>query len=119
MQEFHKGALVEWIDDHWTAVLFRLTLAAFAAPFIVTDGFEHVCLVVPFAFALVILPGLIANHPCERSVAHAHGQAQTASGSEGDGRALRATWSAYVNRRPWTPIHSERKRTAAEVSKAD
>ena len=51
MQDFHRVALVDWIDDHWTVVLFCLTLAAFAAPFIVTDGFEHVWLVVPFAFA--------------------------------------------------------------------
>ena len=54
----HPSALVEWIDDHWTVVLFCLALVAFGAPFIVTDGFEHVWLVVPFAFALVILPGL-------------------------------------------------------------
>ena len=52
---------VAWIQDHFTTALLCLALAAFAAPYLVTDGFERVWLVVPFAFALVILPGLIVT----------------------------------------------------------
>jgi hypothetical protein len=53
--------LVAWIEDRFTTVLLCLALAAFAAPYLVIDGFERVWLVVPFAFALVIIPGLIAT----------------------------------------------------------
>lgn len=96
MQEFHRVALVDWIDDHWTVVLFCLTLAAFAAPFIVTDGFEHVWLVVPFAFALVILPGLIATILVDAAwrALTARRRRPAARRAQGDGRALRTTWSA-------------------------
>jgi hypothetical protein len=45
----------------FTIATLCLALAAFAAQYLVTDGFDRVWLVVPFAFALVILPGLIAT----------------------------------------------------------
>jgi predicted tellurium resistance membrane protein TerC len=93
MQELHKIAFVEWIDDHWTVVLFCLTLAAFVAPFIVTDGFEHVWLVVPFAFAIVILPGLIATFLVDAAwrALTARRRRPAARRAQGDRRALRTT----------------------------
>ena len=74
-------------------VLFWLTLAVFAAPFMVTDGFEQVWLVVPFAFALVILPGLIATvlvNAAWRALT-ARRRRSAARRVQGDGRALRIT----------------------------
>jgi hypothetical protein len=47
--------------DNFTTALLSLATAAFVAPFLVTNGFERVWLLVPFAFAMVILPGLLVS----------------------------------------------------------
>jgi hypothetical protein len=83
--------LSRWIDN-FTAALLALGLAAFAAPFIVTDGFERVWLVVPFAFAMVILPGLLVSILVDmawRALMSAKRKRPAVRRARANGRALR------------------------------
>jgi hypothetical protein len=88
--------LCGWID-HFSRALLSLGLAALAAPFVVTDGFERVWLVVPFAFAMVMVPGLLVSILVEgawHALTSVKRRRPAARRTQGHGRALRQTWSA-------------------------
>jgi len=85
------AALCDSTEGHWTTVLLCLAVAALAAPFLVRDGFETAYLVVPFAFGLVIAPGLLVSilvHAAWRALMGAK-RKPAARRAPGHGRALR------------------------------
>jgi hypothetical protein len=80
--------------DNFTTALLSLSIAAFVAPFLVTNGFERVWLVVPFAFALVMLPGLLVSILVDaawRAVTSVRRKRPAARQAQGEWRALRRT----------------------------
>jgi hypothetical protein len=91
------AALCDSIENHWTTVLLLcLALAALAAPFLVRDGFETVYLVVPFAFGLVMVPGLLATILVDavwRALMSAKRKRPADRLAHGHGRAERHTWT--------------------------
>jgi hypothetical protein len=91
------AALCDSIKDHWATVLLCLALVALAAPFLVRDGFETVYLVVPFAFGVVMVPGLLVSilvHAVSRALTSAKRKRPAARRAPIHGRALQRTWSA-------------------------
>ena len=88
------AALCDSIEDHWATILLYLALAALAAPFLVRGGFETVYLVVPFAFGLVMVPGLLVSilvHAVSRALTSAKRKRPAARRAPSHGRALQHT----------------------------
>ena len=80
--------------DNFTTALLSLSIAAFAAPFLVTNGFERVWLVVPFAFAMVMLPGLLVSILVDtlwRALSSARRKRPATRRAQREWRALRRT----------------------------
>ena len=91
------AAFCNSIADRWVAVVLSLAVAALAAPFLVRDGFETVYLVVPFAFGLVIVPGLLLSmlvNAAWRALTSAKRKGPARRIGRGHARAMRRAWSA-------------------------
>jgi hypothetical protein len=91
------SALCNSFVDHWVTVVLCLALAALTAPFLVKDGFETAYLVVPFAFGLVMVPGLLVSmlvNAAWRALMSAKRKGPARRAAREHGRALRRAWSA-------------------------
>ncbi len=91
------AALCNSIVDHWVTVVLCLALAALTAPFLVRDGFETAYLVVPFAFGLVMVPGLLLSmlvNATWRALVSAKRKGPARRAARAHRQALRRAWSA-------------------------